>query len=125
MLPRVFGAADRGSSGGLDAEDAAAAARPSAYPEHVGRYELVRRLANATWVGLEPGAGLHGDHGKTDTAGSPVGTVHRDESPSNILVSYEGTSRLADSGIAKAEAHRDETRPGMLKGKLAYVSPEQ
>ena len=69
--------------------------------------------------------GLDYAHTKTDAAGKPLGIVHRDVSPQNILVTYEGAVKVVDFGIAKAAdaGHRDAS--GMLKGKYAYMSPEQ
>lgn len=70
-------------------------------------------------------AGLHYAHTKTDFAGRPLEIVHRDVSPQNILISYDGHVKLVDFGIAKAQGRTQETRAGVLKGKLSYMSPEQ
>lgn len=69
--------------------------------------------------------GLEYAHTKTDINGNPYGIVHRDISPANVLVSYEGEVKVADFGIAKAEGNAYQTRDGMLKGKFEYMSPEQ
>lgn len=64
-------------------------------------------------------------HGKTDAQGRPLGIVHRDVSPHNILVSEQGEVKLTDFGIAKALGKRDSTGAGIVKGKIAFMSPEQ
>ncbi|MEA2625386.1 MAG: eukaryotic-like serine/threonine-protein kinase [Candidatus Binatota bacterium] len=70
-------------------------------------------------------AGLDHAHKKTDESGRPLGIVHRDVSPQNVLVSYEGEVKVVDFGIAKAVAENPEVTRGVLKGKLSYLSPEQ
>ncbi len=69
--------------------------------------------------------GLHHAHTKTDAAGNPLHIVHRDVSPQNILISFEGITKIVDFGIAKAATQYQETRAGVLKGKYSYMSPEQ
>jgi serine/threonine protein kinase len=64
-------------------------------------------------------------HRKRDARGQPLGIVHRDVSPQNVLVSFEGEVKLIDFGIAKAESRLQKTQAGILKGKFAYMSPEQ
>ena len=69
--------------------------------------------------------GLDYAHRKKDTQGRKLNIVHRDISPQNILVSFEGEVKIVDFGIAKAAFSGTETRTGLLKGKVAYMSPEQ
>ncbi|MFL5347316.1 MAG: protein kinase domain-containing protein [Hyalangium sp.] len=70
-------------------------------------------------------AGLDYAHKKTDPSGKPLGIVHRDISPQNILVSFDGVVKVVDFGIAKAADQATVTRSGVLKGKYSYMSPEQ
>ncbi len=69
--------------------------------------------------------GLDYAHRKTDTQGKPLNIVHRDISPQNLLISYEGEVKIVDFGIAKAAMNVSHTMAGILKGKVAYMSPEQ
>ncbi len=70
-------------------------------------------------------AALHHAHDRVGVDGRPLGIVHRDISPANIMVGYEGTVKLVDFGVAKATSGAHETRAGTVKGKVSYMSPEQ
>ncbi len=70
-------------------------------------------------------AGLHHAHEQKLPDGTEMGIIHRDVSPQNLLLTYEGFVKVVDFGIAKAEGRATQTRAGMVKGKFAYMSPEQ
>jgi eukaryotic-like serine/threonine-protein kinase len=70
-------------------------------------------------------AGLHAAHELCGESGKPLGLVHRDYTPQNILVGIDGVSRLSDFSVAKAGDRAVRTRTGLVKGKIAYMSPEQ
>jgi serine/threonine protein kinase len=80
-----------------------------------------------TWAGLFLSVleGLHAAHTAHDARGRPLNIIHRDISPQNVLITYDGTPKLVDFGIAKAAMRINETDAGVLKGKYAYMSPEQ
>jgi serine/threonine-protein kinase len=67
--------------------------------------------------------GLHAAHDAVNERGEPLGIVHRDVSPQNILVGIDGVPRVFDFGVAKAAGRLQSTHEGQLKGKLAYMSP--
>ena len=69
--------------------------------------------------------GLHAAHEARDERGVPLNVVHRDVSPQNILIGADGIPRVIDFGVAKAAGRLQETHTGQLKGKLAYMAPEQ
>jgi serine/threonine-protein kinase len=69
--------------------------------------------------------GLHYVHEMRDYDGSPLGIVHRDISPQNVFVTYDGTVKVLDFGIAKGALNVTDTQSGVLKGKVSYMAPEQ
>jgi serine/threonine-protein kinase len=69
--------------------------------------------------------GLHHAHELVDYDGHPLQIVHRDVSPQNVFVTYEGVVKVVDFGIAKAVGRTAETKDGLIKGKVAYMAPEQ
>lgn len=95
---------------------------------------IVRRLrtcgSTLPWdafvaLGSAAAAGLHHAHERRGFDGRPLGIIHRDVSPTNVLVTHEGVVKIVDFGIAKASTSRHSTRPSVRKGKMAYMSPEQ
>jgi serine/threonine-protein kinase len=105
--------------------------------EYIEGDTLARLLARAAGKGLRLPlaislrilldclAGLHAAHELRNDQGGLVGLVHRDVSPQNMLVGIDGVARITDFGVARAETKLSATRVGQLKGKLAYMAPEQ
>ncbi len=95
--------------------------------------ELIARCAKEAMpavliarLGADAAVALHYAHELRADNGKQLGLVHRDVSPANVMVSYDGVIKVVDFGIAKAaELHDDKTNPGTVKGKYAYMSPEQ
>lgn len=105
--------------------------------EYVAGESLARLLKNAEKLGerAPPDVvasvmagmlnGLHAAHEAKSERQEPLGIVHRDISPQNVLVGVDGAARVLDFGVAKAALRTQSTRDGQMKGKLAYMSPEQ
>jgi eukaryotic-like serine/threonine-protein kinase len=82
-------------------------------------------LEHASRITADLCAALHYAHHCKGQDGAPLGIVHRDISPQNVLVSFDGTVKVVDFGIAKAAHHIERTKPGVVRGKYTYMSPEQ
>ncbi|MBA3539113.1 MAG: serine/threonine protein kinase, partial [Deltaproteobacteria bacterium] len=82
-------------------------------------------VAQACFVVMKVCEGLDYAHNKRDQGGRELQLVHRDVSPQNVLVSFEGEVKIIDFGIAKAAGKGSKTQAGILKGKFGYMSPEQ
>ncbi len=82
-------------------------------------------LATCVRVFAEAARGLHHAHSANDSRGQPLHIVHRDISPQNIMVRQDGVTKVVDFGIARAANRESRTATGIVKGKLAYLAPEQ
>ncbi len=103
----------------LAGEDFSTTVRTASFRgEYVPVSFVLRILADAA-------RGLHYAHELTDESGQPLNIVHRDISPSNLYVTYDGQVKVLDFGIAKAESRLAHTRTGVVKGKYIYMAPEQ
>jgi serine/threonine protein kinase len=89
------------------------------------RAKIPMPIEHAVAIASGVAAGLHHAHEQIGFDGLPLGIVHRDVSPANAIVTFDGTVKLVDFGIAKAAAQMNQTRAGVRKGKAAYMSPEQ
>jgi len=87
--------------------------------------KLPFRFDLAAWICAEVARGLHYAHELADEDGRPLELIHRDVNPSNIFLGYDGTIKLFDFGLAMAHGRKVQTKGGIVKGKVAYLSPEQ
>lgn len=92
---------------------------------HARKSGWVLGIAEVAAIGEMVARGLSHAHGALDAQGQPLGLVHRDISPHNIMVSCAGDAKVMDFGIAKAGARATRTQTGIIKGKVAYMAPEQ
>jgi serine/threonine protein kinase len=93
--------------------------------ERFRRRREIMPTAMAVFVASKMCEGLDYAHRKKDARGQELHIIHRDVSPQNILISYEGEVKIIDFGIAKAANRSQKTQAGILKGKFGYMSPEQ
>jgi serine/threonine protein kinase len=94
--------------------------------ERLERKKLTMPLEHAMAIVLSVCAGLSYAHEKVGAEGRPLDIVHRDVSPANVIVTYDGNVKIIDFGIARATGKlADNTQYGIIKGKLGYMSPEQ
>ena len=98
--------------------------RSSCAPPPTAAYGRLPRVAAAIAAGFLH-SGLHAAHEARSEQGEPLNIVHRDISPQNIIVGTDGVPRVVDFGVAKAVGRVQTTRDGQIKGKLAYMAPEQ
>lgn len=89
------------------------------------KVEILMAVEQSAYIISQVCDGLDYAHRKTDEKMNPLNIVHRDISPQNIIISYEGNVKLIDFGIAKAKSKSTKTQAGMLKGKFSYMAPEQ
>ena len=90
---------------------------------HHDNQKIPTEIACRIFCGALEGLGYA--HNFSDQNNRPLNIIHRDVSPQNIIVTYEGTVKVVDFGVAKAEGKLHQTRAGLVKGKFAYMSPEQ
>ncbi|HVG59668.1 MAG TPA: serine/threonine-protein kinase [Hyalangium sp.] len=93
--------------------------------ERYRRRKEIMPTAQAVYIASKMCEGLDYAHRKKDARGQDLAIIHRDVSPQNILISYEGEVKVIDFGIAKAANRAQKTQAGILKGKFGYMSPEQ
>jgi serine/threonine-protein kinase len=93
--------------------------------ERASQYGAALPLDFTLTVASAVANGLHHAHTRKGLDGAPLGIVHRDVTPSNVMIGYDGAVQLIDFGIAMAAERKVKTQTGLVKGKVSYLSPEQ
>ena len=96
-----------------------------AFQKYVRRQQTTVNIDTCCHIMSQVARGLDYAHRRCDEEGNPLNIIHRDVSPQNILVSWDGRVRVIDFGVAKAASQSTKTKAGVLKGKFGYLSPEQ
>ncbi len=93
--------------------------------ERMARERTTLPVLTAAFLAYKISDALDYAHNRKDPSGRPLGIIHRDVSPQNVIISYDGEVKICDFGIAKATNRSQKTQAGVLKGKFGYMSPEQ
>ena len=96
-----------------------------AIQSHYRRQRKIMSVSQACFIIAQAAQGLDYAHKAVDSTGNPLGLVHRDVSPQNLIVAYDGVVKLIDFGVSKASRRASNSQSGVVKGKFSYMSPEQ
>lgn len=96
-----------------------------AIQSHYRRQKKIMSVSQSCFIIAQAAQGLDYAHKAVDSSGNPLGLVHRDVSPQNLLVTYDGVVKLIDFGVSKASRRASHSKSGVVKGKFSYMSPEQ
>lgn len=96
-----------------------------AIQSHYRRQRKIMSVSQACFIVAQAAQGLDYAHKAVDSSGNPLGLVHRDVSPQNLIVTYDGIVKLIDFGVSKASRRASHSQSGVVKGKFSYMSPEQ
>ncbi|MBQ1926497.1 MAG: serine/threonine protein kinase [Proteobacteria bacterium] len=97
----------------------------TAIQNYYRKQKKIMSVSQACFIMAQAAQGLDYAHRAVDANGQPLGLVHRDVSPQNLIVTYDGVVKLIDFGVSKASRKTAHTRNGVVKGKFSYMSPEQ